>query len=154
MPREVYNQAQPALTALARLEDDITNLQQSINRLYQEVQELIRRAENQVAVLTAADVPIVTAIPVQDARELNAGDRVRITNDISQVRGRPIQERDRLATVRSVTFLRRVYITTDSGIRTWRSAENLQHSPRILGGQNGNRGRDRENPFFIEDGNI
>ena len=153
MPRAVYNQTQPALSALARLEDDITSLQQSINQLNQEVQELIRRASNQVALLEAADVPVVAAIPVHDVRELNSGDRVRITNNITQVRGRPIQERDRLATVRRITLLRRVYITTDSGIETWRSAENLEHSPRILGGDGDGRG----NALLFddaEDGNI
>ena len=153
MAQAPYQNAIPALTELNRLEQELTRLRTNINELTEQVRELIGRATVQIAILAQDDIPLVVATPIQDARELRTGDRVRITNNIQQVRGRQIQERDRLATVRRVTLLRRVYITTDSGIETWRSADNLTHSPRV---ENVNRrdNRVQNNTDFIENGNI
>ena len=90
-----------------------------------------------------ATVPTVTATlvneeqeeedfrPVQRARNLRPGDRVRILNSVSNIVGdRPATDSDRICTVRRVTSARRVLITTDSGVNTWRYSNNLALSPR------------------------
>ena len=78
---------------------------------------------NANSIVTAS--PIVTA-RVISARDLQGGDRVRITNSISNItRGRDATELDRLCTVRRVTPARRVLVTTDSGVSTWRYSTNF-----------------------------
>ena len=137
------------------------NRQREIQQLLQELSSLRIQAENirhqettVLQELTAliitenpptndvATVPIVRATlieeqenddiqPVQRARDLRPGDRVRITNSVNNLVGnREPTDRDRLCTVRRVTSARRVLITTDSGINTWRYSTNLAHSPR------------------------
>ena len=70
-------------------------------------------------------------LQIRSARDLRPGDRVRITNSVSSIaRDRPETEEDRLCTVRRITAARRVLITTDSGINTWRYSANLSYSPR------------------------
>jgi hypothetical protein len=76
-------------------------------------------------------VEIAVATPVNSARDLQPGDRVRITNSISRLIGsRAATEEDRTCTVTRVTTTRRVLITTDTGINTWRYSTNLHFSPR------------------------
>lgn len=76
-------------------------------------------------------VEVAIATPVNSARDLQPGDRVRITNSISRLIGsRTATEEDRTCTVTRVTAARRVLITTDTGINTWRYSTNLHYSPR------------------------
>ena len=83
----------------------------------------VRATNSTTSIVTAS--PIVTA-RVISARDLQGGDRVRISNSISNTtRGRNASELDRLCTVRRVTPARRVLITTDSGVLTWRYSINL-----------------------------
>ena len=83
----------------------------------------VSTTNNANSIVTAS--PIVTA-RVISARDLQGGDRVRITNSISNIiRGRDASELDRLCTVRRVTPARRVLVTTDSGVLTWRYSKNL-----------------------------
>ena len=132
MPQQESDSAQPTLNTIARLNRDLEQLQNQINQLSLQRREIIERSTHLVGDLTQREIPVVVATPVRSARELRPGDRVRITNGISQIQSRPIQERDRLATVTRVSATRRIYITTDSGIETWRSARILHHSPRGL----------------------
>ena len=76
--------------------------------------------------VVAINIPVVVARRVHRARELQGGDRVRITNSITNItRGREATELDRLSTVRRVTPAKRVLLTTDSGVSTWRFSTNL-----------------------------
>ena len=154
MPREVHHQGQPTVNTLTQLNRDLEALQNQVNQLTLQVQEVSDRSAQLIADLTNQEVPIVVATPVRNTREVRPGDRVRIKNRISQITGREIEERDRLATVTRVNVgLRRIYITTDSGIETWRAPKNLDHSPRGFedggeqqGGQDVNNGG-----FFTSD---
>ena len=129
MPSEVHHQGQPTVNTLTQLNRDLEVLKDKINQLTLQVQEVSERSAQLVADLTNQEIPIVVATPVRNTREVRPGDRVRIKNNISQVVGRETQESDRLATVTSVG-IRRIYITTDSGIETWRAPKNLEHTPR------------------------
>ena len=76
-------------------------------------------------------VEVAIATPVNSARDLQPGDRVRITNSISRlIDSRTATEEDRTCTVTRVTAARRVLVTTDTGINTWRYSANLHYSPR------------------------
>ena len=107
------------------------------DRVLQELRSLLiignTVSENQRVTIPATEPPVVTInIPVvvarrvHRARELQGGDRVRITNSITNItRGREATELDRLSTVRRVTPAKRVLLTTDSGVSTWRFSTNL-----------------------------
>jgi hypothetical protein len=53
------------------------------------------------------------------------GDRVRITNPMRGLIGRPVIDRDRVRTVTKITR-KRVFLQTDNGVNTNRAPENLQ----------------------------
>ena len=107
------------------------------DRVLQELQSLLiignTVSENQRVTIPASEppaviinTPVVVARRVNRARELQGGDRVRITNSITNIaRGREATELDRLSTVRRVTPAKRVLLTTDSGVSTWRFSANL-----------------------------
>ena len=85
-------------------------------------------ALQELSVLITRNQPETQAIfvPIKSPRQLKQGDRVRINNSVSStVKGREPTELDRTSTVRDVTAARRILITTDSGIKTWRYASNL-----------------------------
>ena len=71
--------------------------------------------------------PIVEATLIVSPRDLQPGDRVRITNSVSRrTMGRTPTEQDRVYAVRRVVLqARRVLIATALGIATWRYTRNL-----------------------------
>ena len=151
MPREVYQQGQPTVNTLTQLNRDLEALKDKVNQLTLQVQEISERSALLIADLTNQEIPIVVATPVRNTREVRPGDRVRIKNKISQVTGREVEERDRLATVTSVG-IRRIYIKTDSGIETWRAPKNLDHSPRGFDNDDGGQGQPgNDEPIIIND---
>ena len=146
MPREVHHQGQPTVNTLTQLNRDLQELQNLVNQLTLQVQEVSDRSAQLIADLTNQEVPVVVATPVRNTREVRPGDRVRIKNKISQVTGREVEERDRLATVTRVNVgRRRIYITTDSGIETWRAPKNLDHTPRGFEDDGGEQGQQPRN---------
>ena len=113
------------------------NIRHQEDRVLQELRSLLiignTVSENQRVTIPASEppavainIPVVVARRVHRARELQGGDRVRITNSITNItRGREATELDRLSTVRRVTPAKRVLLTTDSGVSTWRFSTNL-----------------------------
>ena len=58
------------------------------------------------------------------AAVLQVGDRVRITNTVNRPNNLPPRNGDQVGTITNITRTR-FYITTDSGIETWRAARNI-----------------------------
>ena len=58
-------------------------------------------------------------------RKIAVGSRVRIRNHITGRRNKPVTDEDRIGTVTKITKSR-ILLTTDSGIKTWRIAKNLE----------------------------
>jgi hypothetical protein len=61
----------------------------------------------------------------REAARYYIGDRVRITNPMRGLIGRPVTDRDRVGTVTKITR-KRVFLQTDNGVNTNRAPENLQ----------------------------
>ena len=116
---------------MTRKEEQIHSLIERLASLRVEG-DIIRHQEREVlqelSVLITGNQLATQAIfvSIRSPRQLKQGDRVRINNSISStVKGREPTESDRNSTVRDVTATRRILITTDSGIKTWRYASNL-----------------------------
>ena len=118
--------------------NELESLQLETSQLLRREEDVLRRLrevvsnEDQTEPIVAVVVPSSPPSyqPISSPRDLQPGDRVRITNSISSiVRGRASTEADRNSTVRLVTATRRVLITTDSGVRTWRYCSNLSRLP-------------------------
>ena len=130
---ERQEQLQSLIERLAslRVQGDIIRHQE-----HEALQELSLLITGSQLATEAVPIPVVaTVVPqertIDNATDLQPGDRVRITNSISNlVRGRQPTERDRICIVRRVTPARRVLITTETGINTWRYSANLRYSPR------------------------
>jgi hypothetical protein len=61
----------------------------------------------------------------REAARYYIGDRVRITNPMCSLIGRPVANQDWVRTVTKITR-KRVFLQTDNGINTNRAPENLQ----------------------------
>jgi hypothetical protein len=61
----------------------------------------------------------------REAARYYIGDRVRITNPMHGLIGRPVTNRDQVGTVTKITR-KRVFLQTDNGVNTNRAPENLQ----------------------------
>jgi hypothetical protein len=60
-----------------------------------------------------------------EAARYYIGDRIRITNPMRGLIGRPVTDQDQVGTVTKITR-KRVFLQTDNGINTNRAPENLQ----------------------------
>ena len=116
---------------MTRKEEQIQSLIERLASLRVEgdiIRHQEREALQELSVLITGNQLATQAIfvPIRSPRQLKQGDRVRINNSISStVKGREPTELDRTSTVRDVTAARRILITTDSGIKTWRYLSTL-----------------------------
>ena len=63
--------------------------------------------------------------PILSPKDIQVGDRVRITNRLSHVKGRSTTEEDARGTVTKITLVH-LRLITDSGIDTSRIRKNLE----------------------------
>ena len=125
----------PTNRGVEELIEQLKDLRLQGNLIREQEERVFNRLQESLQTTRATTVVAIPAEPntlerVKSPRNLKPGDRVKINNSIATItRGRAETTEDRNCTVREITSTRRILITTDSGIKTWRYASNLLHLP-------------------------